>query len=88
MYDVAAQSVDTPEIELNINNCASNDPCAFCGKRTDPYIPLAYFKKGTYATVCPDCIEKYGTAAQDRLYRLVYKLLQVDGAWEHFSRGI
>jgi len=46
--------------EIRPNNCASNDPCAFCSQRTDPQIPFAIFKYGTYAPVCDDCAESVG----------------------------
>jgi hypothetical protein len=45
-------------VELKINNCCSNDPCYFCGKRTDPTGGLDWFAAGTYALVCEECFNK------------------------------
>ncbi len=42
-------------LEIRPNNCATNDPCALCGARTDPAIGPELFKQGTWAVVCHDC---------------------------------
>jgi len=49
----------TKQCEIRPNNCVANDPRAFCDKRTNPQIPLAIFKRGTYEPVCDECAEKY-----------------------------
>ena len=46
-------------IVLKLNNCATNDPCAICGRRTDPVIGLDYFWEGTWRLVCDTCAERY-----------------------------
>lgn len=43
------------ELTIGYNNCAANDPCALCGKRTDPAIPLAIFPRGNWQPVCDHC---------------------------------
>ena len=41
------------------NNCATNDPCALCGNRTDPRVGPEIFLEGTWALVCCACQEKH-----------------------------
>ena len=41
------------------NNAATNDPCAVCGRRTDPQVGAELFIEGTWELVCTDCGEKY-----------------------------
>jgi ribosome-binding protein aMBF1 (putative translation factor) len=41
------------------NNTATNDPCAICGQRTDPYWGAELFLEGTWSLVCTDCGLKY-----------------------------
>jgi ribosome-binding protein aMBF1 (putative translation factor) len=45
-------------ITLKPNNCLTNDPCVFCGKRCDPD-GFDYFATGTYLLVCDQCAAKY-----------------------------
>jgi hypothetical protein len=44
-----------PQITVRLNNAATNDPCAVCGKRTDPQIGPELFLKDTWALVCRQC---------------------------------
>ena len=60
-------------IDIRPNNCATNDPCAFCGSRTDPQIPAAIFKRGTYEPVCDVCAQEIDGG----VYRL-YCAMEVD----------
>jgi len=48
-----------PTIVLKHNNCATNDPCALCGARTDPVVGLDFFLAGTWALVCDGCAEAH-----------------------------
>jgi hypothetical protein len=45
-------------LDLRLNNCGTNDPCAFCGERTDPVVGWEIFASGTYALVCDSCSEQ------------------------------
>ena len=56
--------------EVRLNNAATNDPCAFCGNRTDPEIPFAIFEYGTYKPVCDDCAETYNPEAVELLTQI------------------
>jgi hypothetical protein len=40
-----------------MNNLASNDACAICGKRTDPQVGPEFFLADSWALVCPDCAD-------------------------------
>ncbi len=40
---------------IKYNNCATNDPCAICGDRTDPDVGPEVFVEGTAALVCRSC---------------------------------
>jgi hypothetical protein len=48
-----------PNIIIRPNNCATNDPCAICGQRTDPRGLFDFFLEGTVSLVCDPCVEKY-----------------------------
>jgi recombinational DNA repair protein (RecF pathway) len=48
----------TTQIAIKLNNCASNDPCAICGQRTDPEIGAEFFLADSWALVCHPCAEK------------------------------
>ncbi len=47
-------------ITLRINNCISNDPCDFCGRRCDP-TGLDYMVKGN-RLICDCCAARYAPA--------------------------
>jgi len=49
------------------NNCASNDPCAICGERTDPNCGPELFLEGTWALVCYECGWKYAPGLVEAL---------------------
>ena len=42
-------------LEIKHNNLASNDPCEFCGERTDPCVGPELFAAGSWALVCHQC---------------------------------
>ena len=46
-------------IVIKLNNAATNDPCAICGKRTDPQVGPELFLEGTWSPVCHECGMKY-----------------------------
>jgi hypothetical protein len=50
------------------NNLASNDPCAICGARTDPWVGLELFLRDSFALVCHECVHKYAPEFLARLY--------------------
>ena len=47
------------DIELRSNNTCSNEECAICGGPAEAQIPLWAFLRGTYETVCDDCIKAH-----------------------------
>lgn len=51
------------EIEIKPNNCVTNDPCALCGARCDPW-GHDPFVAGTWALVCDKCVEAHGLTDQ------------------------
>lgn len=55
------------QCEIRANNTAANDPCAFCGERTDPQIPLAIFKYGTYEPVCDRCASEHNPTSYEAM---------------------
>ena len=57
-------------LEIKTNNCATNEPCAFCGNRTESQIPFAIFKYGTYSAVCYECVNKYNPEMEKTLSRI------------------
>jgi hypothetical protein len=42
-------------LAIKLNNCATNDPCALCGQRTDPRVGPELFIGETFALVCHQC---------------------------------
>jgi hypothetical protein len=65
------------ECEIRLCNCAANGPCVFCGERTDPQVPIAIFKRGTYESVCDVCSSKYAPEAA-KVLELFYDSYRVD----------
>ncbi len=51
--------VKRPVLAIKENNCATNDPCAVCGVRTDPDTGPELFLEGTWGLVCHECGQKY-----------------------------
>ncbi len=45
-------------LAIKTNNAATNDPCALCGRRTDPIIGPELFLAESWALVCYPCGEK------------------------------
>ncbi len=56
-----ADTVKPERLALTIgyNNAAVNDPCAICGQRTDPSIPLAIYEQDTREVVCDACAREH-----------------------------
>ena len=48
-----------PHLAIKDNNCATNDPCALCGARTDPNVGPELFVADSWALVCWDCGRKH-----------------------------
>ena len=51
--------METPRIEVLMNNCCMNDPCAICGARTDPTGGPDLFLVGTGRLVCDRCAKQH-----------------------------
>jgi hypothetical protein len=68
-------------IVIKNNNCATNDPCAICGKRTDSVVGPELFLEGTWALVCEECGQKYAQS-------LLLTLETAREAWEISRRGL
>jgi hypothetical protein len=58
-HNSSAAKAEYPRIVIKDNNCATNDPCAVCGERTDPNCGPELFLEGTWALVCHQCGKKY-----------------------------
>ena len=43
------------DLAIKLNNCATNDPCALCGNRTDPTTGPELFLAHSWALVCWEC---------------------------------
>lgn len=70
--EAAAAKRRYPNIVIKGNNCATNDPCAICGERTDPVCGPELFLEGTWALVCRQCGLKrapYLVEALDKIAR-------------------
>ncbi|MEW6229373.1 MAG: hypothetical protein AB1700_15000 [Bacillota bacterium] len=46
-------------LAIKDNNCATNDPCALCGARTDPSCGPELFLADSWSLVCHECGEKH-----------------------------
>ncbi len=46
-------------IWIRYNNAATNDPCAFCGQRTDPECGPELFAAESFSLVCRDCARQH-----------------------------
>jgi hypothetical protein len=55
-------------LDVHHNNCASNDPCALCGARTDPECSPELFLAETEALVCYDCGRQHDADLVDMLF--------------------
>ncbi|TAK32624.1 MAG: hypothetical protein EPO21_14840 [Chloroflexota bacterium] len=47
------------DFSIKLNNCASNDPCAVCGERTDPQVGPELFLADTWRPICRRCGYKH-----------------------------
>ena len=47
--------MDKTQFAIRMNNAATNDPCAVCGRRTDPQIGPELFLENSWALVCRPC---------------------------------
>jgi len=60
VMDIARERLaGPPQLAIYDNNCATNDPCAICGQRTDPEVGPELFLAGTWQLVCYDCGRHY-----------------------------
>lgn len=51
--------IDTKiSLAIKSNNCATNDPCAVCGRRTDPAVGPEIFLHDSWHLVCHPCAEE------------------------------
>jgi len=50
------------KLAIKINNCALNDPCGICGRRTDPDVGPELFLADSWHPVCWQCGEKHAPA--------------------------
>ncbi len=55
MNRLAAQDIDKTVLAIKINNSATNEPCAICGKRTEPTTGPELFKADSFELVCHNC---------------------------------
>jgi hypothetical protein len=60
---------EAPRLAIKLNNCATNDPCAICGDRTDPVVGPELFLEGTWALVCYECGDEYAPELVEMLLR-------------------
>ena len=49
-------------LDIKMNNCATNDPCAVCGARTDPVVGPELFLSGTWGLACYQCGAEHAPA--------------------------
>lgn len=66
-YDLRQHRPAHVELEIKLNNAATNDPCEVCGSRTDPEVGPELFLAGTWALVCYECGDEYAPALVDCL---------------------
>ena len=64
LADTAAGVVAVSDFgfSLRLNNCATNDPCALCGQRTDPLCGVELFYEppgGALGLVCGECGRRF-----------------------------
>jgi hypothetical protein len=57
-----------PTLAIKRNNCASNDPCAICGDRTEPDVGPELFLEGTWELICYECGGEYAPELVDMLF--------------------
>ena len=57
-------------LEIKHNNLVTNDPCGFCGERTDPIEGPELFAKSSWALVCHECGEERAPDLMRRLLEL------------------
>ena len=75
---------DKPEIVIKWNNCATNDPCAMCGTRTNPYVGPELFYDETYRLVCWNC----GRKINPELIATLEAVHSCDGAMPEIQRRL
>lgn len=64
-------------VTLKFNNVITNDPCAWCGQRTDP-TGMDFFAEDSESLVCDDCVRDVAP----ELYRFRYS-----GCFQEFERA-
>ncbi len=63
----AHRAEQVPSLVIKSNNAGTNDPCAVCGRRTDPCVGPELFLEGTSELVCYDCGDRYAPALMHEL---------------------
>lgn len=77
------------KLAIKNNNCATNDPCAICGRRTDPSCGPELFMADTWHLVCYHCGEEYddilmvalGVAKEEYDHYRRFDCLRTKKAW-------
>src|SRR5829696_8338860 len=71
-------------LEIKLNNAAVNDPCALCGRRTDPECGPELFLGSTWELVCYECGAQYAPELMECLtvYRKSPEFLRRNGGVE------
>ena len=69
------------KLAIKMNNLATNDPCAICGRRTDPSTGPELFTANTWGVVCWQCGEEHAPEllAMLRAYRAFEGVLLYGG---------
>ena len=62
MGEIGQNREGSVKLAIKMNNCATNDPCAICGARTDPGLGPELFMADSWDVVCWDCGRKYAPA--------------------------
>jgi hypothetical protein len=73
-------AAQAPRVVIGLNSVITNDPCAICGKRTDPN-GIDFFLEGTRELVCNHCAQEHAPG----LYRLAQFAPAV---WEEMGMGV
>jgi len=76
------------QCEIRVNNTIYGGKCPFCGNNSDPYFPLAVFKKGTYEAVCHDCARKYAPAMADAAIMAQKEVQRLNGEAAYYKRKL
>lgn len=88
-YDLRQHRPAHVELEIKLNNAATNDPCEVCGSRTDPEVGPELFLAGTWALVCHECAREHAPELVDCLaaYRNPRAAASPGGGFPSAHRG-